>query len=305
MYSLARKKSLWFVSFFIFVSLACDMSGMPRTPASSTPLPTEAGMLSTSSPTFLPATLVPDPATATLQPTFTGVEVSVDPLRIVLSPQVASGARGLQLPRAEGEVAPWEITPGHIQLKLEGYAIQNTVHEAQIYAYPAQAYAEMYPPAFESMHRLNNILYDPSAPVDNNGLPGVPFFNAAQVFASNIQVIPFENGRGVRFLTEYAQYPASVNNHDLFYQFQGLTADGYYYIVAILPIRLPALAETSDAGAVLPAGGVPYPYFANPEADMQAYYSAISDVLNTASPDVFTPTISQLDSLIQSIRVAP
>lgn len=303
MYTL--KKSLWFASLFIFVSLACDLSGMARTPTSLTPVPTNTGMFPTLSPTSLPAATVPNATTATLQPTFEGVEVSVDPLRIVLSPHVASGARGLQLPRAEGEVAPWEVTPGHVQLKLEGYALQTTAHEAQIYVYPAQGYAEMYSPAFESIHRLNNVLYDPSAPVDDSGLPGVPFFNAAQVFASNIQVIPFENGRGVRFLTEYAQYPASINNHGLFYHFQGLTVDGDYYIVAILPIRVPVLAETSDAGAVLPAGGVPYPYFANPEADMQAYYDAITNLLNTASPDSFTPTIIQLDSLIQSIRIAP
>jgi hypothetical protein len=67
----------------------------------------------------------------------------------------------------------------------------------------------------------------------------VPFFNAAQVFASNIKVISFQNGKGVRFLTEYAQHAASANNHNLFYYFQGLTGDGAYYIIAILVDRCP------------------------------------------------------------------
>ncbi|HEX9387675.1 MAG TPA: hypothetical protein VF918_15235, partial [Anaerolineales bacterium] len=66
-------------------------------------------------------------------------------------------------------------------------------------------------------------------------------------------MISFQNGQGVRFLTEYAQYAASANNHDLFYHFQGLTRDGAYYIIAILPITVPVLAETSDGGAVLPS----------------------------------------------------
>jgi hypothetical protein len=231
--------------------------------------------------------------------------VTVDPLSIVLSPALAGGVRGLQRLRAEGDaVAPWEVTPGHVQLKLEGYLLQNRFHEPQIYVYPAQAYAEMYPPAFESLHRLNNILYTPGGPAPSNPLPAVPFFNAAQVFASNIQVVSFQNGQGVRFLTEYAQSAASANNHDLFYHFQGVTRDGAYYIVAILPVSAPVLAETSDAGAVLPAGGVPYPYMADPNADMELYYASVIDLLNATPAEAFAPTLTQLDSLIQSIRVA-
>ena len=57
-------------------------------------------------------------------------------------------------------------------------------------------------------------------------------------------MIKFQVPEGVRFLTEYAQYPASANNQDLFYQFQGLSRDGAYYIVAIFPITVPVLAET-------------------------------------------------------------
>jgi hypothetical protein len=133
----------------------------------------------------------------------------------------------------------------------------------------------------------------------------VPFFNTQQVFASNVQVISFQNGRGVRFLTEYAQYAASVNNTDLFYNFQGVTSDGAYYVIAILPITAPALAETSDGGAALPSGGIPYSYFADPSTDMQAYYTAVTALLNATSLDAFFPTINQLDTLIQSMRITP
>jgi hypothetical protein len=239
-----------------------------------------------------------------MQPAFEGVEVSVDPLSIVLSPELASGARGSQFSRAEGDnVPPWEVTPGHIQLKLEGYLLQGKSQLPQIYVYPALEYAQMRPAAFESIHRLDNILYAPGGPALNDQLPAVPFFNAAQVFASNVQLISFQNGQGVRFLTEYAQYAASANNHDLLYHFEGLTRDGKYYIIAILPITAPMLAETSDGGAPLPPGGVPYPYFADPEADMQLYYKSVLDLLNASPSDVFTPTLEQLDQLIQSMKI--
>ncbi|RPJ27152.1 MAG: hypothetical protein EHM33_09050 [Chloroflexi bacterium] len=306
------KKVFLFLSIFVLVSLACDMSVTVAAPTSPAPVPTNTTIPATgaptqisASPTSLPATPVPSAIPTVQQPSFDGVEVSVDPLSIVLSPGVASGARGLQFPRAEGEIATWEVTPGHIQLALEGYRLQGKFHQPQIYVYPAQAYAEMVPAAFESIHRLNNILYGPAASISNDQLPLVPFFNAQQVFASNIQVIPFQNGSGVRFLTEYAQYAASANNHDLFYHFQGVTRDGAYYIVAILPITASMLVETSDAGAVLPPGGVPYPYMADPNADMQAYYASVIDLLNATPPEAFTPTINQLDLLIQSMRIAP
>jgi hypothetical protein len=155
------------------------------------------------------------------------------------------------------------------------------------------------------MHRLRNVMNDPAS-MNAEQLPAVPFFNDAQVFASNFQMISFQNGEGVRFLTEYAQSAASVNNHDLFYHFQGFTDDGTYYIVAIFPITAPMLAETSDAGAPLPPGGVPYPYFAEgPNADMETYYASILDLLNASPSEVFAPTLDQLDLLIQSMRITP
>jgi hypothetical protein len=258
-------------------------------------------------PTQIPATLAPSATSTMQQPSFEGVGVAIDPLSIVLSPGLASGSRGLQFPCNDDESVspPWGMTPSHVQLKLEGYLLQGKFHEPQIYVYPAQAYAEIVPLAFESVQRLNNILGNTGAPINEEQLPAIPLFNAQQVFASNIQVISFQNGQGVRFLTEYAQYAASANNQDLFYHFQGLTNDGAYYIIAILPINNPFLAETSDGGAALPPQSVPYPYFADPNADMQLYYKSVTDVLNVTPSQEFTPTISQLDLLIQSIKITP
>jgi hypothetical protein len=44
---------------------------------------------------------------------------------------------------------------------------------------------------------------------------------------------------------------------------------------------------------------------ANPDADWKGNYTAVTDLLNASSPDAFTPTINQLDLLIQSMQVAP
>ncbi|HEU0295289.1 MAG TPA: hypothetical protein VFR47_21290 [Anaerolineales bacterium] len=247
------------------------------------------------------------PLTTTPQTTYEGAKVFFGPISLVIPPGLASGMSTSQFPRADGpDIPEWERTPGHTQLKLEGYLLQGKLQQPQILVYPAMAYVELYSGAFESIHRLDNILGIPGMPIGNEQLPTVPSFNnATQAFGSNIQVISFQNGRGIRFLTEYGQYPVSANNNELFYHFQGLTSDGNYYIIAILPVTAPVLAETSDAGAVLPPGGVPYPYYADPSADMQAYYTAVTDLLNATPSEAFSPTLNQLDLLIQSMKITP
>jgi hypothetical protein len=294
------KKIFLFICLLVAVSLACNAS-VNITPTSPPPQPTNTISL-----TIEPATTTPEVFISVTQAIPAAVEVSIDPLTITISPALASGARGSQVPRANGQDLPYfEITPGHTILKLEGYILQDKFHKPQIYVYPAQGYAELVPGAFESMHRLRNVMNESSAPISADHLPAVPFFNAAQVFASNVQIISFQNGKGVRFLTEYAQYAAPVNNHELVYHFQGFTDDGAYYIIAILPITAPNLAETSDAGAPLPPGGIPYLFLADPNTDMQKYYASITDLLNATPSDAFTPTLNQLDALIQSMRITP
>lgn len=307
-----RRTPLLFISIFILVAIACDMSVSVAPSTRSAPLPTNTMLAVSASPTAIPALPTSAPATSApaAQPiSVTGTAVSFWPLSLVLPAGVASSVRGSQVPRTDGADLPyWDLTPGHTVLKLEGYLLQGKSHQPEIYVYPALAYAEMTSGAFESIHRLDNILYGPNGPLTEIGegqLPTVPFFNAQQSFASNIQVISFQNGGGVRFLTEYAQYAVSANNSELFYHFQGVTRDGDYYIIAIFPITVPVLAETSDGVAVLPTGGIPYSYFADPNTDMRAYYSAVTALLNGTSPEAFSPTIDQLDLLIQSMRVTP
>lgn len=303
----AKRKTLLFFSVFIILTLACDIainlipdSGVPA--AAETPVPIEP--FTTTPEVFISLTQA-IPATAI--PTEVGtVTVTIDPLTINLPPALAEGVRGLQVPPAAGQDLPyWELTPGHTIIELEDYVLQEKFHKPQIYVYPATAYAEIFPGAFESMHRLRNVMNDPGMAISADQLPAVPFFNAAQIFASNFRTISFQNGSGVRFLTEYAQYFATVNNYDLIYHFQGFTDDGEFYIIAILPVTAPALAETSDFEAVVPVGGIAFPDINDPNVDMQAYYASVTDLLNATPSEAFTPALSQLDALIQSMRVNP
>ncbi len=235
-----------------------------------------------------------------------GLAVSYPPLNVVIPPELASGASGSQLPRVDGQNAAWfELTPGHTQLTLDGYMLQGKSLQPQFFVYPAKDYAELQAVAAQSMQRLQPILSNPQQPIAADQLPAVPFFNSVQVYAANTQVLQFKNGSGVRFLTQYAQTAAPANNVDLFYQFQGLTSDGAYYIVAIFPITAPGLGESSDLSAAIPINGVAYPGMGNPNADWQGYYAAVTGLLDSTPPKAFTPTLAQLDVMIESIQINP
>jgi hypothetical protein len=311
MHSPIVKKVLLALSMLAIMSLACGVT-INITPHAEVPTVanTPVSVIDPLTPTpeiFISLTQA-IPGTPIVQPSpVPNTLVTFGRLSLEIPSSVATGASGSDIPPVTDEdTAEWEKTPGHLQVSLNDYyVLQGKFHQPQIHVYPALAYAQLVPAAFESMHRLRNVMHAPDA-VSADQLPAVPFFNAAQVFASNIQTLPFQNGSGVRFLTEYAQYAAPVNNHELVYHFQGFSEDGEYYIVAIFPITAPVLAETSDASAALPAGGVLYPSFDDPAPEaLQKYYEDVASLLDATSPDAFAPSISQLDALIESMWVAP
>jgi hypothetical protein len=136
-------------------------------------------------------------------------------------------------------------------------------------------------------------------------LPLVPFFNIPQALAAQVKGIPFQNGRGVRLLTEYAMARAIINNHELIYEFEGLTEDGQYYVVAILPVTAPGLPEDGQPGSAVPLGGVSAPDFNDKNANWLGYYGDVRQMLQGLEPGAYNPNLDQLDALMGSINIAP
>lgn len=195
----------------------------------------------------------------------------------------------------------WEVIPEHIAFSFSGYALAATFHEARITIYPVSEFASG-GGAANTAAALRTLLDSGQLPTagggfEGQGIPFLPPFNAAQLLHTQIAWVTFQNGRGLRFLTEYAQYNAPVNNTDLFYTFQGLTDDGQTYIAAILPVSHPALqADASQIpGGNADAFASTYETYANDMALQLAGYGAAE----------FTPNLALLDALIASLQVAP
>lgn len=132
-----------------------------------------------------------------------------------------------------------------------------------------------------------------SRPADpENELPRLPLINAAQVFHAQVKYLDFENGGGVRYITQYSQDVIPIVNQHLFYTFQGLTQDGAYYVSAQFPIKTTALADepTIEDWNAFAAG-------------YQDYLAETVGELNSLRSDDFEPDLELIDNVIQSLVV--
>jgi hypothetical protein len=241
----------------------------------------------------------PSAATTTTQ---NGIPIFASPIKLVIPDGLAVSASAETIDVVTDQTgAPWDIAPAHLQLTLHGYPPNSSFHVPQIFVYPAAEYAAANPTAAESMKRLKVILSNPTAPYTNDVLPYVPFFNAGQVFAAQEKVLQFNGGSGIRILTQYAQDVSPINNGGLFYHFEGLTSDGKFYIVAILPTQLPFLPADNNPSSPVPSGGIAFPQNNASGPDFENYFKQVTDQINAAPSEKFNPSLNTLDALIQSI----
>lgn len=256
--------------------------------------------------TFQALTAAAPLATATSTPP-NGTPVSFQNVGFIIPDGLALGANAELVPLANDEnTAPWQIAPEHIRFEFYGYNDQlATARAMEIRIYPTQEYASMNVGASLNLPKLESFLAAPDAPIDSRKLPSVPYYNAAQMFAARVKPIKFTGGSGVRMMTEYGQAVGPAVNTATLYHFQGLTSDGRYYIIAILPLGASILIDGGDPLAVPPPGGVQFPGFTtlNP-SDYESYFQAVISALNSADPTAFSPSLEMLDALIESITVS-
>ena len=253
-------------------------------------------------PTALPPTAAPTAApTATPEPpagnvyTFNGVQVT-------LPAGVAEGANGRIVPAAQEEGAPnYAIHPEYTEIVLSGYRAQHEHFQGMIQVFPVADYEQALPMVEQRVQALQALLADkPAAP--GQEIPVLPVFNEAQILRAQMRYLDFANGAGVRFVTMYAQGLVPVTNKTVFYTYQGLTADGAYWVSAILPVNATFLPADDAGASEPPAGGVPFPAEPDPE-QVKAYYQAVADKMNATPAADFTPSLEALDAMMQSLQV--
>jgi hypothetical protein len=275
------KRLIYFLASLSILLFACNVSTAVTPPVETQPVDTPIPV-NTIAPAIATATQIP----VTETPTGPQANVTCKELSFYLDPALASGYTCETVTESpEG----MEIYPQYTNLTLTGYVLAGKFFEPHISIFPVQRYSELSPNLIPG--RISDLQALLGGGAVGVNLPFLPTFNAAQVFHAQYQVLPFSSGGGIRYLTEYAQYFAPVNNTDLFYTYQGLTNDGKYWVSAILPINNPIL----PADASNPPDG----------NNFDSYISDMTTQLNSQSPDSYTPSLTALDQLVSSITIQP
>ena len=250
------------------------------------------------------------PAASATSPASNGTDISDMGTSFSYPLGLANGTQEEFVPQSSSD-GIWK-SPAHAQFTLQGYPLQNTTYQPQILIYPADQYAQLGDQQRSIIERLQNILntqnFSPQPIPDmfitnrpQEGLPFLPLQGAGQVFHAQEKFLSFQNGSGIRYVTQLGQaaFPL-INNQDIFYTFQGLTSDGKYYVSIIMPINLPYLAANYGPDAYI-----------NPTDVQNAdkYPGYVSDTIARLNQpegegtNPYAPSLASLDTLIQSLLV--
>lgn len=283
----------------LILSLASCNTLTPTAELPTLPLPTE---VPTAAP--LPTDTAVPPA-PTLEPTavptqapieIPGTSVEFNGVSFRLPTGVGSTITGEIIPAATDPNLPFfGQNPTQIQISLPDYVLQERLHQPRLIVSPIAGYQELGQAFTDRFAELQSVI--DTRPADLETMPFIPFFNAMQVFHTTPVYLDFQNGSGVRYLTQYDQAYMPISNNSLFYTFQGITSDGLYSVVLIVPVSHPSLpaSDTENTDWQTQAFIDNFP----------TYLAEVKATLNAAAPGEFIPSLTELDALITSLLVQP
>jgi hypothetical protein len=215
---------------------------------------------------------------------------SCNELSFYLDPELATSYHCETVPESNGPT-PFVIYPAYTKVSLEGYVLSDRFMNPVLSVFPIAQYSQLLPDPVKGDVTTLQDLISGAVPTASAELPLLPPQYARQLFYAQYIIMPFHNGSGYHCVTHYAQNYWPVNNHDIFFSYQGLSSDGKYWISILLPISHPGLPEN---------GNNPPAIFYN---DPLVYYKQIVNQLNSELPKSFNPSILKLDTLIMSITI--
>ena len=282
--------------------LACDIASAPTT--APNPQSVATIVAGTIQAITAAAPLATQPASTQSAPTqapqpAAGIPVSFQNVRLVIPNDLGAGANTVK--NDDVEMPPFVNPsfgpmPQHIVITINGYPLAR---EARIAIFKASEYAGYADSTKITISELQSLNFQAGGKVPPD---------LGSTFTAQAGSVAIQNGHGLRYITEIMEAFVPISNDQIYYYYQGMTSDGAYFVMAVFPVSASFLAPTDRADAVIPSNGIQFPPFSNPNAtnnDINAYYDAVTQKMNAAAPNDFTPSITTLDALVQSITVNP
>ena len=134
----------------------------------------------------------------------------------------------------------------------------------------------------------------PSSDSTDFTLPYLPGVGAGQVIRARANYVDTATVSGVSYITAFKQDVSPFTGSEFLYTFQGLSKDGAHYIAAIFTLN------TGLFPASIPSD-FDYDTFGKTLND---YFAQSIATLNGGQPTDFTPSLADLDALVQSFSFA-
>ncbi len=252
----------------------------------------------TPTPTVTPPVAIAVTLVATALPPTLNAGPTLPNLALTLPATLASGTRQQRIPaKAAPADAPfWIGHPAYTLTTFDGYALKNTLHAPSINVYAVRDLQAFNPLTRMRVEGLQAALKEHS--VKPREVVVIDLYRGTQMLQLQPAYLSFQGGHGVRYVTQYVDEAVPINNRELFYTFQGLSDDGQYLVSAILPLSAPGLPEDGSTGRAQLGGALNAPEF-------QAYMRQIEATLGALPQEQFSPTFSDLDQFIASLKLTP
>lgn len=227
------------------------------------------------------------------------VSVAQEGISFQFDPSLASSVDFTLIPASSEEPdTPQHPTYMKFTLNIPGNADDILVNGI-LYVFSVEQYRQIDSVTGDTgdmIDTLTKILETENTAAADFELPYWPHVNAAQLFHSNVQMVNFKSGKGIRYLTMHVQDLSPILNEGLFYTFQGLTTDKLYYVSFSMRVSHPDLPDTWDE------------YFADIEySDFYENYETSLEkdrnLLNSSPGSMFNPQLTLIDQLVESIMI--
>lgn len=229
--------------------------------------------------------------------------VSTGGIILTIDKDFATGVSINQLPADPPENGPGFAEPANTQIAFSnpppGFAAESIL---TIRFYPVSGFAG-YPEHERRFEQLQNLLANQSPltefmtyPEDAmiGTLPFIPVYTHGQILTARAEYVETPIMQGVRYIGAFAAALEPFNSNSFVYTYQGITRDGQYYVSGQAFI-------TTD---LFPAEAAPIDP-AEFQANFPTYVADSIATLNAGAPEDFSPSLADVDAIMQSLTVTP
>jgi hypothetical protein len=243
----------------------------------------------------------------TVSPTALAEEIGLSPEQVQVTAPSINRIQGYYRPALPYNPAiPLALNgyPAHLRFSFDDDVLSpwfDPLFERQLLIFPVPAYRQIYEAVginevTTQIETLNQLLTSRPEAVEQAIPVFPPLGETEQDLRAQVKYLDFAGGSGVRFITHFAQEASPITNDTIFYTFQGLTADGRFYIAFYQPVSTSTLPNTFEDSVA----AADYEAFA---ASFDSYLAETVQSLNALPATDYTPDLSQLDTLIESLRL--